>query len=71
MSLRSSSDNIVTQTGLADLRKGIARWKAKTSVRALVFGNISDDQWAQVTPSPRRTSHELPLASHLVSGHPP
>ena len=42
-------DNITPQTGLVDLRQGIALWKAKTIVpRHSVFGNISDDQWTQV-----------------------
>ncbi len=42
-------DDTQTQTGLADLRHGIALWKAKTFVpRHSVFGNISDDQWTQV-----------------------
>lgn len=42
-------DSITPQTGLADLRQGVALWKAKTSVpRHSVFGNISDDQWTQV-----------------------
>jgi len=42
-------DSTETQTGLADLRNGIARWKAKTiTPRHSVFGNISDEQWTQV-----------------------
>ncbi len=42
-------DSTETQTGLADLHAGIARWKAKSVVpRHSVFGNISDEQWTQV-----------------------
>ena len=42
-------DSTETQTGLDDLRRGIALWKAKTIVpRHSVFGNISDEQWTQI-----------------------